>query len=135
MLRKRNRRQPLERLLTARARRVLELAEQEATARGHDEATGDHLLAALACLGEGVAVTTLAGLGVDPGGTRGPAVSAGLGRLTELARQEAAELGHRYVGTEHLLLGLLHEGGTAALGVGLEQAREQVVKVLRGHAP
>ncbi|MBB6546130.1 Clp protease N-terminal domain-containing protein [Nonomuraea rubra] len=132
MLKRTIRRQPLERLLTTRAQRALDLAGQEARAQGVDRVTGDHLLAALARLGEGVAVTTLGSLGVDLARTPSPAVHAELGRLTELARQEAAGLGHRYVGTEHLLLGLLHEGGTATLGIGLHQAREQIVKVLHG---
>ncbi|TDC90072.1 hypothetical protein E1292_43870 [Nonomuraea deserti] len=135
MLRKRKKatlHQPLERLLTARARRVLDLAEQEARAQGHDRVTGDHLLAGLARLDEGVAVTTLNSLGVDLGGTRSWAANADIGRLTELARREAAELGHRYVGTEHFLLGLLHDDGAEALGVGLHQTRDQVVRVLHG---
>ncbi|TDD25556.1 Clp protease N-terminal domain-containing protein [Nonomuraea diastatica] len=50
----------------------------------------------------------------------------------ELARREATGLGHRYVGTEHLLLGLLHDDGSQALGVGLRQTRDQVIKVLHG---
>ncbi|MGP3937388.1 Clp protease N-terminal domain-containing protein [Nonomuraea sp. KM88] len=50
----------------------------------------------------------------------------------EQARREAAELGHRYVGTEHLLLGLLHEDGAEAPGVGLRQTRDRVVRVLHG---
>ncbi|MFE3448427.1 Clp protease N-terminal domain-containing protein [Nonomuraea sp. NPDC059194] len=137
MLRKRRKtalHQPLEHLLTARARRALDLAEQEARAQGHDRVTGDHLLVGLARLDEGVAVITLNSLGVDLSGTRTRAISAGLSRLTELARREAAGLGHRYVGTEHLLLGLLHEDGTEALSVGLQQARDQVIKVLHGDA-
>ncbi|GII97557.1 hypothetical protein Ssi02_77880 [Sinosporangium siamense] len=61
-------------------------------------------------------------------------MSADLIRLTEVARHEAAGLGHRYVGTEHLLLGLLHEVGTEALGLGLQQARDQIIRVLHGDA-
>ncbi|MEV0823374.1 Clp protease N-terminal domain-containing protein [Nonomuraea rubra] len=110
----------------------MELAEQEAAAQGRDRVTGDHLLAALTRLGEGVAVTTLGSLGVDLARTPSPAVHAELGRLTELARQEAAELGHRYVGTEHLLLGLLLENEAAVPGIGLRQARDQVIKILHG---
>ncbi|TYB62635.1 hypothetical protein FXF51_24655 [Nonomuraea sp. PA05] len=128
-LRKTGGHQPLERLLTTRARRALDLAAQEAAAQGHDRVTGDHLLAGLARLDEGVAVITLNSLGVVL--TSGS--SADLGRLTALARQEAAELGHRYVGTEHLLLGLLRENEAAIPGIGLQQAREQIVKILHGH--
>ncbi|WP_166427276.1 Clp protease N-terminal domain-containing protein [Nonomuraea mesophila] len=126
-------RKPLERLLTTRARRVLDLAAQEARAEGHDRVTGDHLLAGLARLDEGVAVITLRTLGVDLRGERATASGEDIDRLTELARREAASLGHRYVGTEHLLLGLLHGDGAEALGVGLSRAREQVVEVLHGH--
>ncbi|MEO3859382.1 Clp protease N-terminal domain-containing protein [Acrocarpospora sp. B8E8] len=108
------------------------MAEQEARARGHDRVTADHLLMGLARLDEGVAVMTLNSLGVDLGGTRTRAINADLVHLTELARREAAGLGHRYVGTEHLLLGLLHMDGTEALGVGLQQVRDQVIKVLHG---
>ncbi|WP_344479904.1 Clp protease N-terminal domain-containing protein [Nonomuraea monospora] len=118
----------MERLLTARARRALDLAAHEAAAQGHDQVTGDHLLAGLMRLDEGVAVLTLNSLGAVPA----PGINADLGRLTELARQEAAELGHRYVGTEHLLLGLLRENEAAVPGVGLQQARAQVIRVLRG---
>ncbi|WP_155340605.1 Clp protease N-terminal domain-containing protein [Acrocarpospora corrugata] len=124
--------QPLERLLTARARQALDLAEREARAQRHDRVTADHLLTGLARLEESVAVRTLDSLGVDLGGTRTRAMSADLVRLTEVARREAAGLGHRYIGTEHLLLGLLHEDGTEALGVGLQQARDQIIKVLHG---
>ncbi|MER5625708.1 Clp protease N-terminal domain-containing protein [Streptosporangium sp. NPDC002544] len=131
-LRKTTLHQPLERLLTVRARQALDLAEQEARAQGHDRVTADHLLTGLARLDEGVAVMTLNSLGVDLGATRPRAISADLVRLTEAARREAAGLGHRYVGTEHLLLGLLHEDGTESLGVGLQQARDQIIKVLHG---
>ncbi|GAA1021278.1 hypothetical protein Aple_059850 [Acrocarpospora pleiomorpha] len=133
MLRKTTLHQPLERLLTARAQRALDLAEQEARARGHDRVTADHLLMGLARLDEGVAVMTLNSLGVDLGHTRTRATSADLAHLTELARREAFRLGHRYIGTEHLLLGLLHMDGTETLGVGLQQVRDQVIKVLHGN--
>jgi ATP-dependent Clp protease ATP-binding subunit ClpC len=124
--------QPLERLLTVRARQALNLAEREARAQGHDRVTADHLLTGLARLDEGVAVLTLNGLGVDLGATRTRAISADLVRVTEAARREAAGLGHRYVGTEHLLLGLLHENGAEALGISVRQARDQIIKILHG---
>jgi ATP-dependent Clp protease ATP-binding subunit ClpC len=107
----------------------------EASACGHNRVTADHLLMSLARLNEGVAVMALGSLHVDVDGTRSRAASADLSRVTELARHEAAGLGHRYIGTEHLLLGLIHEEGTEALGVSLHQARTQVIKVLHGNAP
>nr|WP_260407623.1 Clp protease N-terminal domain-containing protein [Planomonospora venezuelensis] len=123
---------PLERLLTALAQQVLDLAEQEARTRGDDRATAEHLLTGLARLDEGVAVRTLSSLGIDIDATRSRVARAELGRIVERARCEAAELGHRYIGTEHLLLGVICEEGTEALGVSLHQARDQVIKVLHG---
>ncbi|MGA4987945.1 Clp protease N-terminal domain-containing protein [Nonomuraea bangladeshensis] len=126
---------PLAGLLTARAQRALDLAGQEAGALGHDLVTAGHLLVGLAGLGEGVAVMTLRSLGCDLTASAARGTDVGLDQVLERARREAAGLGHRYVGTEHLLLGLLHDETTAAaLGVGLRQARDQVVKVLHGEA-
>ncbi|MFI7455059.1 Clp protease N-terminal domain-containing protein [Nonomuraea sp. NPDC049714] len=126
--------QPLENFLTVRARKVLSLAAKEASARGHDRVTAGHLLEGLARLNDGVAVMTLSSLGIDVDVTRSRAAGADLSRITDLARQEAAELGHRYIGTEHLLLGLIHEDAEV-FGVSLQQARAQVIKVLHGDAP
>ncbi|MGW2150425.1 Clp protease N-terminal domain-containing protein [Nonomuraea bangladeshensis] len=78
---------------------------------------------------------TLRSLGCDLTASVARGTGVGLDQVLERARREAAGLGHRYVGTEHLLLGLLHDETTAAaLGVGLRQARDQVVKVLHGEA-
>ncbi|MFB9721309.1 Clp protease N-terminal domain-containing protein [Planobispora longispora] len=118
--------------MTALARRALDLAEREAGARGDDRVTAEHLLAGLARLDECVAVRTLGSLGVEIGGARTREAGGELGRVIERARCEAAELGHRYIGTEHLLLGVIREEGAEALGVSLHRARDQVVKVLHG---
>jgi ATP-dependent Clp protease ATP-binding subunit ClpC len=124
---------PLERLLTVRARKALSLAAMEAGTCGHHRITAGHLLMGLARLNEGVAVMTLGSLHVDVDGTRSRVASADLSRVMDLARHEAAGLGHRYIGTEHLLLGLIHAEGTEALGVSLHQARTQVIKILHGN--
>ncbi|MFG1710799.1 Clp protease N-terminal domain-containing protein [Nonomuraea sp. M3C6] len=135
MLRKTTLDRPLEHLLTDRARRALDLAEQQARNLGHDRVTADHLLMSLIYLDEGVAVTTLRSLGCDLRDIHAHATGVGLGHVVVLARREAAGLRHRYIGTEHFLLGLLNEEGTAAaLGVGLHQTRAQVIKVLHGEA-
>ncbi|MFD0664584.1 Clp protease N-terminal domain-containing protein [Thermocatellispora tengchongensis] len=106
----------------------------EARGQGHDRVTGEHLLTTLARLNEGVAVMTLNSLGVDLEDRRTRPIGTDLGRITELTRHEAAGLGHRYVGTEHLLLALLHEEVSEALGVGLRQTRDRVIKILHGGA-
>lgn len=120
---------PLESLLTARARKVLSLAAEVASSRGHDRVTGGDLVEGLARLNDGVAVMTLRSLRTDV--TRFRSAGADLSLITDLARQEAAGLGHRYIGTEHLLLGLIHEHPDV---LNLQQARAQVIKVLRGNA-
>ncbi|NUW42692.1 Clp protease N-terminal domain-containing protein [Nonomuraea rhodomycinica] len=125
-------RRSLESLLTVRARKALDLAAREAGARGDDRVTADHLVAALASLNDGVAVMALAGLHIDVHEPRSRSAGADLGQVTELARAEAAGLGHRYIGTEHLLLGLIHAEGAEAWGVSLQQARTEVVRVLHG---
>jgi ATP-dependent Clp protease ATP-binding subunit ClpC len=134
MLRRTTLNRPLERLLTARAQQALDLAKQEARTLSHDRVTADHLLMGLARLDQGVAITTLRSLGCDLT-TRAQETGVDLDHIVELARREAAGLKHRYIGTEHLLLGLLREERTAAaLGVDLRQTRAQVVKVLHGKA-
>jgi ATP-dependent Clp protease ATP-binding subunit ClpC len=114
---------------------VLDLAKQEARTLSHDRVTADHLLMGLARLDEGVAIMTLRSLGCDLTDTRAQETGVDLDHVVEQARREAAGLKHRYIGTEHLLLGLLREERTAAaLGVDLQQTRAQVIKVLHGKA-
>ena len=137
---------------TGRARRVLELAQDEAQTLNHNYIGTEHLLLGLVRESEGVAAKALSNLGVELGDVR-RAVEHIIGRgdhvvhgevgltprakkVIELAVDEARRLNHNYVGTEHLLLGLIREGeGIAAgvlesLGVGLDQARGQVIRIL-----
>jgi len=137
---------------TARARQVLTLAQEEATRFNHNYIGTEHLLLGLVREGEGVAAKVLANLGVELNRVRS-AVEFIIGRgdrmivgeigltpraktVIELAVDEARRLGHHYIGTEHLLLGLVREGsGIAAgvlesLGVNLEKVRVQTIQVL-----
>ncbi len=137
---------------TERSRKVLTLAQQEATRFNHNYIGTEHLLLGLVREGEGVAAKILANLGVELNRVR-DAVELRIGRgdrmgvdeigltprakkVMELAVDEARRLGHHYIGTEHLLLGLVREGeGIAAqvlesLGVNLEKVRTQTVQVL-----
>ncbi|MBE0478356.1 ATP-dependent Clp protease ATP-binding subunit [Candidatus Aerophobetes bacterium] len=138
---------------TEKARRVILLAREEAKRLDHDYLGTEHLLLGLIREGEGVAALSLQSLGVDLGQVRQEverAVGRGGGSLflgqipftprakkvLELAVNEARNLGHNYIGTEHLLLGLIREGeGVAAqiltnLGVELERVREEVVALI-----
>jgi ATP-dependent Clp protease ATP-binding subunit ClpA len=137
---------------TARARTTLTFAQEEARRLDHDYLGTEHLLLGLLREGEGIAARSLSALGVELGavraaieqtvgrGDRSPTGELGatprLKRALELAETEARTLKHRYVGTEHLLLGLLREGeGLASgllnsLGVSLERARGTVMATL-----
>jgi len=138
---------------TERARRVILLAREEAKRLDHDYLGTEHLLLGLIREGEGVAALALQNLGIDLEQVRQEvekAVGRGGGSLflgqipftprakkvLELAVTEARNLGHNYIGTEHLLLGLIREGeGVAAqiltnLGADLEKVREEVVALL-----
>ncbi len=137
---------------TERARHVLALAQVEAENLNHPSIGTEHLLLGLVGEGEGVAARVLTNLGVrlpEVGSAvefiigRGVGCVEDLPRLTprmkkviELAVDEARRLDHHYIGTEHLLLGLVREGeGIAAgvlesLGVNLEKVRQQVMQVL-----
>ena len=111
---------------TDRARRVLVLAQQEARVLGHNFLGTEHLLLGLIRETEGVAAMALAQLGIRLDDVRdrvketvGPAGSAQTGsppftpwakRVLELSLREALQLGHNYIGTEHILLGLVREG-------------------------
>src|SRR5256714_8287214 len=137
---------------TERARKVLSLAQEEAQRFQHNYIGTEHLLLGLVREGEGVAAKVLSNLGVELNKVRS-AVEFIIGRgdrivlgeigltprakkVIELAVDEARRLNHHYIGTEHLLLGLVREGeGIAAgvlesLGVNLEDARTQTMKVL-----
>ncbi|MBC7189157.1 ATP-dependent Clp protease ATP-binding subunit [Candidatus Aerophobetes bacterium] len=138
---------------TERARRVILLAREEAKRLDHDYLGTEHLLLGLIREGEGVAALALQNLGIDFEQVRQEvekAVGRGGGSLflgqipftprakkvLELAVTEARNLGHNYIGTEHLLLGLIREGeGVAAqvlinLGADLERVREEVIALL-----
>jgi ATP-dependent Clp protease ATP-binding subunit ClpC len=142
---------------TERARRVLTLAQEEALRFNHNYIGTEHLLLGLVREGEGVAAKVLANLGVELNKVRS-AVEFIIGRgdravigeigltprakkVIELAVDEARRLGHHYIGTEHLLLGLVREGeGIAAgvlesLGVSLEKLRAEVTRILSQSMP
>ena len=142
---------------TERARRVLTLAQEEAQRFNHNYIGTEHLLLGLVREGEGVAAKVLANLGVELNKVRS-AVEFIIGRgdrpvtgeigltprakkVIELAVDEARRLGHHYIGTEHLLLGLVREGeGIAAgvlesLGVSLEKVRAEVTRILAQSMP
>jgi ATP-dependent Clp protease ATP-binding subunit ClpC len=137
---------------TERTRKVLSLAQEEAQRLNHNYIGTEHLLLGLVREGEGVAAKVLSNLGVELNKVRS-AVETIIGRgdhivlgeigltprskkVIELAIDEARRLNHHYVGTEHLLLGLVREGeGIAAgvldsLGVNLEKVRTQTIQVL-----
>ena len=139
---------------TEPARRVLALAQEEAQHYHHNYIGTEHLLLGLVDQSEGVAVQVLSNLGIKPdqvrrmveviiGDGRG-FVLGGVGltprakKVIELAIDEAQNLGHHFIGTEHLLLGLIRQGdGIAAnvlsgIGVDLEKARAETIKVLNG---
>ncbi len=137
---------------TTRARKVLTLAQEEAQRLQHNYVGTEHLLLGLVREGEGLAAKVLTTLDVDLDAVRerveaiigrGKRVVLGELRLTprakkviELAVDEAKRLNHNYIGTEHLLLGLLREGsGIGAgvledLGVSLNKARHEVMRAL-----
>lgn len=140
---------------TDRARRAVILAVQEAREMNHGDVCTGHLLVALLAEGEGVAALALKAAGADltgarealltrkPRGRMGVAghlpFSPRLKRALEDALREALILGHTYIGTEHLLLGLIRPGeGSAAqvldtLGITLPAVREEVMGLLEGY--
>lgn len=141
---------------TERARRTLALSQDEAHALGHGYIGSEHLLLGLLDEGGGVAAVALRNLGVDPervrqrvGSILGRGEVATTGevsltprskRILELAVDEARLLGHDFVGTEHVLLGMIREGEgvgaevLAEMGVRLDAAREETLRVLRGQS-
>jgi hypothetical protein len=137
---------------TDRARRVVVLAQEEARLLNHDHIGTEHILLGLIHEGEGVAYLALTELGISLDAVRAQ-VEAEIGqgseapgghipftprakKVLELSLREALQLGHNYIGTEHILLGLIREGeGVAAqvlvgLGAGLDRVRQQVVQLL-----
>ena len=142
---------------TERARRVVVLAQEEARALNHNYIGTEHILLGLVHDGEGVAAEALESLGISLEAVRlqveeiiGRGASASTGhipftprakKVLELSLREALQLGHDYIGTEHILLGLIREGeGVAAqvlqrLGAGLERVRQEVLGLLSGTAP
>ncbi len=142
---------------TERARKVLQLAQEEAQRFNHNYIGTEHLLLGLVREGEGVAAKVLANLGVELNKVRS-AVEFIIGRgdrtvtgdigltprakkVIELSVDEARRLNHHYIGTEHLLLGLLREGeGIAAgvlenLGVSLDAVRAAILTFLAQGPP
>jgi ATP-dependent Clp protease ATP-binding subunit ClpC len=140
---------------TERVRKVMFLAREEAARLQHDYIGTEHLLLGILREGEGIAATVLHNLNLDLDAIRQAVenmVSSSGGTLTigeipftprakrvlELSVDEARQLGHNYVGTEHLLLGLIREGeGIAArvlleLGVDRKKVREETLKLLGG---
>src|SRR5512139_920527 len=140
-----------------RARRVLTLAQEEARNLNHSYIGTEHILLGLVREEEGVAAKILVNLGIGLSKVRsavefiigrGEKPSTGETGLTprakkviELAIDEARQMGHNYIGTEHLLLGLLREGeGVASsvldsFGITLERARAEVAHILTQSAP
>jgi ATP-dependent Clp protease ATP-binding subunit ClpC len=139
---------------TDRARRSVVLAQAEARMLNHNYIGTEHLLLGLVSAGEGVAFEALKTLGVSTTDVRaqvrlivGEGQAAPTGhipftprakKVLELALREALQLGHNYIGTEHILLGLIREGeGVAAqvletLGADLGRARQTVMQLLSG---
>ena len=136
---------------TERAQKVLALAQEEAVRLGHNNIGTEHILLGLIREGEGIAAKALTALGLGlekiqdevesliGRGQEQPASIAYTPRakkVIELSMDEARKLGHTYVGTEHILLGLIREGeGVAArvlnnLGISLNKARQQVLQLL-----
>ena len=140
---------------TDRARRVGVLAQEEARMLNHNYIGTEHILLGLIHEGEGVAAKGLEALGISLEGVRaqveeiiGQGQQAPSGhipftprakKVLELSLREALQLGHNYIGTEHILLGLIREGeGVAAqvlvkLGADLNRVRQQVIQLLSGY--
>ncbi len=136
---------------TERAQKVLHLAQEEAVKLGHHNIGTEHILLGLVRESEGIAAKALASLGVNLDQIREEVENLiGVGteipnsvtytprakKVIELSMDEARKFGHTYVGTEHILLGLIREGeGVAArvlnnLGISLNKARQQVLQLL-----
>jgi ClpA/ClpB-like protein len=147
---------PMFERFTDRARRVVVLAQEEARMLNHDYIGTEHILLGLIHEGQGVAATALESLDISLEVVRsevaeiiGQGKAAPTGhipftprakKVLELSLREALQLGHKYIGTEHILLGLIREGeGVAAqvlmkLGADLNRVREQVIQLLQGYS-
>jgi ATP-dependent Clp protease ATP-binding subunit ClpA len=141
---------------TDRARRVVVLAQEEARLLNHTYIGTEHILLGLIHEGEGVAAKALESLGISLEAVRrqveeiiGQGQQAPSGhipftprakKVLELSLREALQLGHNYIGTEHILLGLIREGEGVAtqvlvrLGADLNRARQQVIQLLHGYS-
>jgi ATP-dependent Clp protease ATP-binding subunit ClpC len=141
---------------TDRARRVVVLAQEEARMLNHDYIGTEHILLGLVRERDGVAARALDSLNIKLGAVRrevedviGQGQAAPRGhipftprakKVLELSLREALQLGHNYIGTEHILLGLIREGeGVAAqvlqkLGADLNRVRQTVIQILSGYA-
>ena len=137
---------------TDRARRVVVLAQEEARMLNHDYIGTEHILLGLIHEGEGVAARALESLGISLEAVRQQVeviIGRGQGmpcghipftprakKVLELSLREVQQLGHNYIGTEHILLGLIREGDGVAvqvlvkLGVDLNRVRRQVIQLL-----
>ena len=140
---------------TERARQVVVLAQEEARMLSHNYIGTEHILLGLLREGHGVGARALESLGISVEAARqqilemiGRGEQAPSGhipftprakKVLELSLSEAMQLGHNYIGTEHILLGLIREGdGVAAqvlvnLGADLNRTRQQVIQLLQGH--
>ncbi|HLN68019.1 MAG TPA: Clp protease N-terminal domain-containing protein, partial [Streptosporangiaceae bacterium] len=139
---------------TDRARRVMVLAQEEARMLGHNHIGTEHILLGLIREGDGVAARALEAMGISLEAVRqhvgeitGQGQQAPSGHIPftpraknvlELSLREALQLGHNYIGTEHILLGLIREGGGVAaqvlvkLGADPSRIRQQVIQLLAG---
>jgi ATP-dependent Clp protease ATP-binding subunit ClpC len=140
---------------TDRARRVIVDAQNEARSLGHNYIGPEHILLGLVNEGDGVGAKALeamqistdairgrieeiTGRGQAPPGTGHIPFTPRAKKVLELSLREALQLSHNYIGTEHILLGLIHEGdGVAAqvlvgLGVDLDRTRQLVIQILSG---
>ena len=142
---------------TDRARRVVVMAQEEARMLNHSFIGTEHILLALIREGDGVGAKALESLGISLDAVRqqveeiiGRGQQAPSGhipftprakKVLELSLRESQHLGHEYIGTEHILLGLIREGdGVAAQvlvkrGADLNRARQQVTQLLSGQQP
>jgi len=139
---------------TERSQKVLALAQEEAMRLGHNNVGTEHILLGLVREGEGIAAKALKALNLNPekiqkeveeligkgsDTQQPPHYTPRAKRVIELSMDEARKIGHSYVGTEHILLGLIREGeGVAArvlnnLGVSLNKTRQQVLQLLGSH--
>src|SRR4030081_4041689 len=140
---------------TDRARRVVVLAQEEARMLNHNYIGTEHILLGLIHEGEGVAAKALESLGIALEGVRqqveeiiGQGQQApsgnipfppGAKKVLELSLREALQLGHNYIGTEHIVLGLVREGEgvgaqvLAGFAGGLARVRQSVLELIPGH--